>query len=284
VTITSRQHPLVARFRDAARGEPDGIMLLDGAHLVGDAVDAGVALLVAAVTPAALEDDDLQALVSALGAQGVEVTLVSAPVMDAISPVRSPSAIVAVAERPPAPDESFYRSAAPLIVVAVDVQDPGNIGAIVRVAEAAGGTGVVAAGASASPFGWKALRGSMGSALRLPIVAGVAADEAVDTARSHGCRVVATVPRDGRPIFEADLGGPLAVLIGGEGRGLPAPLVDAADERVTIPMQAPVESLNAAVSAALILYEARRQRSAINTKHTKDTKNTKKSALQNRNM
>ena len=120
-------------------------MLLDGAHLVGDAIDAGAALIVAAVTPSALEDDDLQTLVSALGAQGVEVTLVSAPVMDAISPVRSPSAIVALAERPPAPDDAFYRCGAPLIVVAVDVQDPGNVGAIVRVAEAAGGTGVVAA-------------------------------------------------------------------------------------------------------------------------------------------
>ena len=255
-------------------------MLLDGAHLVRDGVRADITLLVAAVTPAALDDDDLQALVSALGAQGVEVALVSAPVMDAISPVRSPSAIVALAERPPAPGEAFYGGAAPLIVVTVDVQDPGNVGAIVRVAEAAGGTGVVAAGASASPFGWKALRGSMGSALRLPIVAGVAADEAVDAARSHGCRVVATVPRDGRPIFEADLAGPLAVLIGGEGRGLPGPLVDAADERVTIPMQAPVESLNTAVSAALILYEARRQRAGIGpanakgTKRAKDTKNT----------
>jgi RNA methyltransferase, TrmH family len=261
VTITSRQHPVVARFRDAARGEADRIMLLDGAHLVGDAVHAGVGLLIAAVTPAALEDDELQALVSALGARGVEVTLVSAPVMDAISPVRSPSAIVALAERPPAPDEAFYGSA-PLIVVAVDVQDPGNVGAIVRVAEAAGGTGVVVAGASASPFGWKALRGSMGSALRLPIVAGVPADEAVDAARRHRCRIVATVPRDGQPIFEADLAGPLAILIGGEGQGLAGPLVDAADERVTIPMQAPVESLNAAVTAALLLYESRRQRSA----------------------
>jgi TrmH family RNA methyltransferase len=261
VTITSRQHPVVARFREAARGESDGVMLLDGAHLVRDAVDAGVALLVAAVTPAALDDDELQALIAALGAHGVEVTLVSAPVMDAISPVRSPSAIVALAERPPAPDEAFYACAAPLIVFAVDVQDPGNVGAIVRVAEAAGGTGVVAAGASASPFGWKALRGSMGSALRLPIVAGVPAAEAVDAARSHGCRIVAAVPRDGRPIFEADFAGPLAVLIGGEGPGLPRPLADAADERVTIPMQAPVESLNAAVAAALILYESRRQRS-----------------------
>jgi RNA methyltransferase, TrmH family len=273
VTITSRQNPLVARFRDAARGETDGIMLLDGAHLVGDAVDAGVALLVAAVTPKALEDDELQALISALGGQGVEVMLVSAPVMDAISPVRSSSAIVALAERPPAPNEAFYRCTAPLIVLAVDVQDPGNVGAIVRVAEAAGATGVVAAGGSASPFGWKALRGSMGSALRLPIVAGVTADEAVDAARGHGCRVVAAVPREGRPIFEADLAGPLAILIGGEGQGLADSLVDAADERVTIPMQAPVESLNAAVTAALLLYESRRQRSA--TWITKDTKGTK---------
>ena len=253
---------MVARFRDAARGDADGIMLLDGAHLVGDAVDAGVALLVAAVTPAALEDNELPALISALGAHGVEVTLVSAAVMAAISPVRSPSAIVALAQRPPAPGGAFYAGALPLLVVAVDVQDPGNVGAIVRVAEAAGSSGVAAAGASANPFGWKALRGSMGSALRLPIVTGVTADGAVAGARRHGCRIVATVPRGGRPMFEADLGGPLAVLVGGEGRGLPGALVEAADERVTIPMAPPVESLNAAVTAALLLYESRRQRAA----------------------
>jgi RNA methyltransferase, TrmH family len=259
VAITSRQNPLVARFRDAARGAADGVMLLDGAHLVGDAVSAGITMQIAAVTSASMETGDLQALISALGEQGVEVTLVSASVMDAISPVRSPSAIVALAERPALGTAQLFGRGVPLIVVAVDVQDPGNVGAIVRVAEAAGATGIIAAGASASPFGWKALRGSMGSALRLPIVAGVAADEAVDASRTGGCRIVAAVPRDGRPIVEADLVGPLAILIGSEGQGLPAPLVEAADERVTIPMQAPVESLNAAVTAALILYEARRQ-------------------------
>ena len=83
---------------------------------------------------------------------------------------------------------------------------------------------------------------------------------AVADARRHGCRIVATVPRGGRSLFDVDLTGPVAVLIGGEGAGLPPALVDAADERVTIPMQAPVESLNAAVTAALIVYEARRQR------------------------
>jgi|RhiMethySRZTD1v2_1073278.scaffolds.fasta_scaffold12163_5 TrmH family RNA methyltransferase len=262
VTITSRQNPLVARFRDAARGEAGAAMLLDGAHLVGDAVSAGVALQIAAVTPSALESGELQTLVSALGQQGVEVTLVSAQVMDAISPVRSPSAIVALAERPETARAQLYRRASPVVVVAVDVQDPGNVGAIVRVAEAAGATGVVAAGASANPFGWKALRGSMGSALRLPVVAGVDAQDAVGEARRHGCRIVATVPRDGRRLFDADLTGPLALLVGGEGRGLPPDIVALADERMTIPMQAPVESLNAAVTVAVLLYEAGRQQAA----------------------
>jgi TrmH family RNA methyltransferase len=122
---------------------------------------------------------------------------------------------------------------------------------------------MIAAGASANPWGWKALRGSMGSALRLPTMHGVAADTAVAAARSHRCRVVAAVPRDGESWFDVDLTGPVAVLIGGEGHGLAPSLVDAADVRVTIPMLPPVESLNAAVTAALILYEARRQRSAI---------------------
>jgi TrmH family RNA methyltransferase len=260
VTITSRQNPLVARFRDAARGDGGAVLLLDGPHLVGEAVSAGVALQIAAVTPSALESGELQGLVSALGRQGVEVTLVSAQVMDAISPVRSPSAIVALAERPDDARAQLYRRASPVVVVAVDVQDPGNIGAIVRVAEAAGATGVVAAGASANPFGWKALRGSMGSALRIAIAVDDP-DASVDAARQHRCSVLATVPRGGSAPFEIDLTGPVALLIGGEGRGLPPALVERADQRVTLPMQPPVESLNAAVTAAIVLYEARRQRS-----------------------
>jgi TrmH family RNA methyltransferase len=263
VTITSRQNPLVARFRDAARGDVGGPILLDGAHLVADAVSASLSIRLAAVTPASREKDDVRQLLGALSRLQVEVATVSAPVMDAISPVRSSSAIVALADRRAISAGQIYAGEAPLVVVAIDVQDPGNVGAIVRVAEAAGASGMIAAGASANPWGWKALRGSMGSALRLPTMHGVAADTAVAAARSHRCRVVAAVPRDGESWFDVDLTGPVAVLIGGEGHGLAPSLVDAADVRVTIPMLPPVESLNAAVTAALILYEARRQRSAI---------------------
>jgi len=84
--------------------------------------------------------------------------------------------------------------------------------------------------------------------------------------RRNGCRVIATVPRGGRSLYEIDLTGPIAMLIGGEGQGLTPALVDAADERVSIPMAPPVESLNAAVTAGLIVYEARRQRLATKTR------------------
>jgi TrmH family RNA methyltransferase len=260
VTITSRQNPLVARFRTAARGDVGGVMLLDGAHLVADAIAAKITFQLAAVTPGSSDEPDIGALVVALQRDGVEVITVSASVMDAVSPVKTPSGIVALAECPTAGGEALYSGAAALVVSAVDVQDPGNLGAIVRVSEAAGATGFVAAGASANPFGWKALRGSMGSALRLPIASAVAAEDAVADAKRHGCRIIASVPRDGLSLFDVDLTGPFHLLIGGEGKGLPPALVDTADERVTVPMQAPVESLNAAVTAALIVYEARRQR------------------------
>ena len=261
MTITSRQNPLVARFRTAARGDVGGVMLLDGAHLVADAIAANVTFQLAAVTPASTEEPAIRPLVDALTRLGVEVITVSASVMDAVSPVKTPTGIVALAERAVADPDTLYAGTA-LVVVAVDVQDPGNLGAIIRVAEAAGASGCIAAGGSANPIGWKALRGSMGSALRLPIASELSAEDAVGDARRHGCRIVATVPREGQSIFDVDLTGPIAILIGGEGHGLTAELVETADERITVPMQAPVESLNAAVTAALILYEARRQRSA----------------------
>lgn len=200
-------------------------------------------------------------MVERLQSAGAEVITAAAPVMDAISPVRSPSSIVALAARPRPDVSRLFAREPPLVVIADTVQDPGNVGALVRVAEAAGATGVIMAGGCADPFGWKALRGSMGSAVRLPLAVCPRVDAAIEAARRHRCRILATTPRAGRSLFEMDLRGPTAVLIGSEGAGLPRRLVDSADAPLTIPMQAPVESLNAAVTAALVVYEARRQRS-----------------------
>jgi RNA methyltransferase, TrmH family len=258
--ITSRQNALVARFRAARDGDSPHVLLLDGIHLLSEAIAADLRLQEVAFAASLVERPDIVPIINDLIRAGVPTVTGTPPVMAALSPVRSPSAVVALADRPAATADRVYAGAAPLVVVAVDVQDPGNVGAIVRVAEAGGATGVVSAGASADPFGWKALRGSMGSALRLPIQAVADANLAAAEARAHGCRIVATIPRGGRSVFDLDCQGPLALLIGGEGHGLTDELIDAADERVTIPMKPPVESLNAATTAAVMMYEARRQR------------------------
>jgi TrmH family RNA methyltransferase len=258
--LTSRRNPIVSRYRAAADGQLEGLLLLDGPHLVADALAAGVTLEHAVVAADASEAADIHALLVQLSAREVDTALGSSSVMAAVSPLRSPSAIVALARRPNGGDRSFYAGPHPLVLIVDSVQDPGNMGAIVRVAEAAGATGVIAAGVSADPFGWKALRGSMGSTLRLPVGRVNDVDHAVADARSSGCRVIATAPRGGRSVFEVDLRSAAAVLIGGEGAGLSSALIAEADERITIPMQAPVESLNAAVTAAVVVYEARRQR------------------------
>jgi TrmH family RNA methyltransferase len=256
--IRSRQHETVARYRTAARGGDPSVILLDGEHLVAEAASAPVVIRHVLVAADAVESGRLSTLLDRLADRGAEIDAAAAPVMAAASPVRSPSPIVALADRP-APGPVFAKRP-PFVIIACDMQDPGNLGAIVRVAEAAGASGVIAAGQSADPFGWKALRGSMGSALRLPIVTTPGVSDAIARARREGCRVLATVPRHGVRLFEAMLKGAVAVLVGGEGHGLDAATVAAADERVTVPMEAPVESLNAAVTAALVAYEARRQR------------------------
>ncbi len=257
--ITSRQNALVSLFRSVARGADLRLLLLDGPHLVLDAIEAGLRLPHAIVASDAVDRPDIARLVARLSQRHVDLAQAPAPVLRAASPLHSSSAIVAIAERPALEDRVFAAPRA-LVPIACDVQDPGNVGAIVRVAEAAGASGMIAAGGSANPFGWKAVRGSMGSVLRLPVHVVADPQDAVTDARAHGCRIVATAPRGGRTLFEADLEGAVALLIGGEGRGLSDGLLRSADECVTIPMQPPVESLNAAVTAALVLYEARRQR------------------------
>lgn len=263
-SISSRQNPIVRFFREAAaEARADGTrLLLDGPHLVREALAAGLDFEVAAVAARHADaGSEIAGLADALERRGVDVAVVTEPVMSALSPVRSPSGIVALAARPAARVADICGVADALIVAPVDVQDPGNLGALLRAAEAGGATGAVVCGASASPFSWKAIRGSMGSALRLPIAAGMKPEALLACARTLHVRSIASVPRDGEPPDAIDWRGRVLVFVGGEGAGLSAETIAACDARVSIPMQPPVESLNVAVAAALLVYEARRHRS-----------------------
>lgn len=267
-SVTSRQNAVVKTFRGLAarRTRGERRLLLEGEHLVVDALDAGVRVTTAAITARLLTLDGdesggrIRALAERLRHTGARVLSVNEMVLAAMSPVRTPSGIVAIAEFEPASLDRVLDGDKPLVPILVGVQDPGNLGAVVRTAEAAGATGLVACPPSADPFNWKALRGAMGSTLRLPVPERVPVQDALLTARRRGLTIAAAVPRGGAPLHEIDFRRPVAVLLGGEGGGLEDAQVDRADARVTIPMKPPVESLNVAVSAAVLLYEAARQR------------------------
>lgn len=284
-TIASRKNPLVLLMRRVADGDADerGRVLLDGLHLVQEARAAGLAMSTAAFTTKVLSAPDGAArrLATSLAGLGCRVAQVSDAVMEAMSPASTPSGVVALATRPRHELAAVLPPAVktPFLCVAAGVQDPGNVGAIVRVAEAGGASGVIVAGNSADPFSWKALRGAMGSAFRLPVVREPELDRVLAALFKAGVRVFASATATaaaaaaaastsgnggvvlGRRAFsDKPLTGALAFILGGEGPGLPADLIASADGVISIPMEPPVESLNVAVSAALIIYEARRQR------------------------
>jgi TrmH family RNA methyltransferase len=262
-TISSRQHAVVRAFRElAADPDPAGTrLLLDGAHQVRDAHAAGLAIEMIAVAASKLEAPTEEAdLAREAQADGTDVVSVTGQAMSAVSPVHTPSGIVAIARRTPTTAAAICGAENAFVVAAVDVQDPGNLGSLVRAIEAGGATGMLVCGASANPFSWKALRGSMGSALRLPIVHGLKPLDAVVYATRFGARTIAAVPTDGRSPDDIDWSGRLLLMLGGEGGGLDAAVIAQCEEHVTIPMTAPVESLNVAVAGGILVYAARRHR------------------------
>ena len=254
--ISSRQNPIVKRFREAAAGSPT-LMLLDGPHLVEEALACGMTIDVVALRE---DGRQLEAIASHAERRGAKLLGVTEPVLAAMSPVRHPSGVVALAHRPSTTMDAVFERQPSLVLMLADVQDPGNVGAIVRAAEGCGATGVVTSEHTADAFGWKALRGSMGSAFRLPVAVRQPLAGAIRTAQQRGVRVYAAVPRDGTPLPRCDFRGPTAIVLGSEGAGVSHEDLALVDGGISIPMRRPVESLNVATAAALIAYEAMRQR------------------------
>ena len=195
-----------------------------------------------------------------MAGEGTPIVHVSDSVMDALSPVRTPSGVVAIAARPIIDRRALLAPAPAMVVAAMGVQDPGNVGALIRSADAGGATGVLLDTDSADPWSWKALRAAMGSAFRLPVLRHADARASLAEWQGEGLAIVATDPRNGVDLHTLDLTLPLVFVMGAEGTGLSEDILEAADLRVRIPMRARVESLNVAVAAALLVYEAARQR------------------------
>jgi TrmH family RNA methyltransferase len=192
-----------------------------------------------------------------------EVLLVPRELLDSVLSTETPQPVAALVEPPDWTWDDLFADrtkAAPLLVVLAGLQDPGNLGTIVRSAEAFGATGILSLPGTVSAWNPKGVRASAGSVFRLPLLS-VSAEDCFVRLREAGVKIWTTAVHGAQPAGRIDLAGPVAIVIGNEGNGVPEELAAQADGALTIPCPGPVESLNAAVAASVLLYEASRQRS-----------------------
>lgn len=260
--ITSTKNPLVRRFRGAALGEQPGLMVADGFRLAQEALAAGLAPVEFAWSEKLLQRDGGEDLLARLRDTEATEHACSDQVIERLSHLKTPQGLAVMVKQPRVEPRDLVQGKTPLVVVAAGIQDPGNLGALIRCAEAAGASGLMALAGSANPYRDKAVRGSMGSVFRLPCVADVSIDATVDFLEESGLQVVVADQRDrgGKPPWDTKLTGPTALVLGSEGTGVPQALRKIANVTVKIPIAKTVDSLNVAVAAGVLLFEARRQR------------------------
>jgi TrmH family RNA methyltransferase len=252
--ITSRANARVKQLRAAFAGHArlsSGLIAIEGEHLLEEALKSGQVLKTVFVSERKAVPDWVP--------RGVEVVRLANDVMQSCVETQTPQGIAALLV-PPVGDVETMLLGNPLILIAVGLQDPGNLGTLVRSAEAFGATGVLTTPGTVSVWNGKVLRASAGSVFRVPVAA--ATPEAMERLEQAGVRLLAAMKEDATAVADVAMIGPVAIMIGNEGAGLEAGWVAMADDRVTIPCPGWVESLNAAVAGSILLYEASKQRGA----------------------
>ena len=258
--VEGRHNALVKELRGAfSRADltEAGDFAIEGLRIVEEAIRSAVRFHAVFFSESAQKFADR--LLPQIGAH-VETVVLPDKLFSGVVPSETPQGVAALVRYRQSSLEDVFQQleGGPLVAVA-GLQDPGNLGTIVRSAEAFGAAGVLLGEGTVSLFNPKVVRGSAGSIFRLPIVR-VRLAEVLPQLREQGVRLIATSSHKGAPLPQANLAGPLAVVIGGEGRGLPRDLLAEVDEIIAIPHTPQVESLNAGVAASIVLYEIRRQR------------------------
>lgn len=260
--VTSKQNARLKELRRALTRpgrDTHGLAGIEGLNLVEEAFRASLrvpCVFLAQESEEMLRDLELPS--------ETEVLLVPRAILDSILDTEAPQPVAALVEMPDWTLSHVLgpgKDSAPLILVLASLQDPGNLGTIVRSAEAFGASGIMSLPGTVSPWNPKAVRASAGSIFRTPLIA-TTADDCVATLREAGIHILTTTVMAAQPVDLVNLAGPVAFLIGNEGNGVPANLAAHADTSITIACPGPVESLNAAVAASVLLYEATRQRLA----------------------
>jgi TrmH family RNA methyltransferase len=237
----------------------EGAFVVEGVKLLASALEAGAPVEAVFVDDTARSHPDVAPVLDTALSRGARVFDLAPGVLERVADTVAPQPVLAVVAMPMATlDELAGKT---FVVVCVDVRDPGNAGAVIRVAHAAGAAGVVCCEGTVDPFNPKTVRASAGSVLHLPVVVVGDALEALDALGAFGLRRLGAASRGGTPYTEADLTSPLALVLGNEASGLPPRLEDHLEGRVTIPMGGGAESLNVSTAAAVLCFESARRRS-----------------------
>jgi TrmH family RNA methyltransferase len=262
-TITSPENPLIKtigrlQHRGGHRGKRR--FLLEGVKLAREALASGTKIETAVVSQHFHQGASGHSLLSRFEQAGAACARVPDRLFRRLSSLETPEGILLIAKTP---THSLPALSGQLILVVAGSRDPGNMGMLARIAEAAGTDALVRCRGSANPFQPKALRASMGSLLRIPVYDAGPPEETLPSLSSMGFAVAACVARGGKDYRDADLKSRLALVVGDESTGLSEAVTALSDIRVSVPMKDPVESLNVAFAAGLVLYEAARQRGTL---------------------
>ncbi|MGA2632217.1 MAG: RNA methyltransferase [Terriglobia bacterium] len=259
--VESSANPLIKVFRRAlAEGTTrDGWLAVEGPLLVEEALRAGERATVQSVLISEEGVRRSQPLLERLP-KACEVTQTPDRLFRQIAQTETPQGIAALVELRTTNLEAVLGARDALLLVACGLQDPGNLGTILRSAQAFGASALITLAATVSPFNPKAARASAGAVFHVPMLMGERPESLFKRLRAAGVRIVGTDRHSSVRIDDADLRGPLAVLIGQEAAGLPAEIARQAEMLVSIPIRAGMDSLNAATAASIVLYEVARQR------------------------
>ena len=257
--INSNDNPTLKLARKLLRSSRErkrsGKILLDGAHLVRDyGTRFGLSGAIVLVSEAAVDSSEITTLVRSAPTEA-KVVEVGSSAFAAISPVETPSGVVALCDRPTI---DAHATDTPFQLLLDGIQDPGNLGAILRTAAAMGVNAVFLSETCADPWSPKALRGGMGAQFAVPVALNV---DAIETANRFLGKTVSTSPHSGQTLMDTELSGPLLAIFGGEGGGVDSNLAASADVSVKITLQNNIESLNVGAAVAMLCYERLRQAS-----------------------
>jgi len=258
--VSSPANSLVKVFRRAlAEGlTREGWLAVEGPFLIEEALNAAPRVRTHSVLVASGTAAKLSSLLQRLPPEA-EMTHVPDRLFEGVAQTQSPQGIAALVELPTYDLEQVATAANPLLVVACRLQDPGNLGTMMRTALAFSASAFLTLQETVSPFNPKAVRSSAGAIFRLPLVCGLDPKQALPVL-GRRVRIVAAERHSSTSLFEADLRGPIAILVGREATGLPEEIARYASQLLSIPIRKEVDSLNAATAASIFLYEAARQR------------------------